>query len=149
MTEIIMRHNGTIDEFLGDAILAVFGAPKEDPAHAQSALDCSIQMQQAVAALNQRHQSLNLPQITTGVAINTGTVVAGNIGSDRRAKYGFVGTPMNITSRIEDLCEANEILVSETTKQALASTDDLYDRGEHHLKGIDTPLRVFGVRWDH
>jgi adenylate cyclase len=142
-----MRHNGTIDEFLGDAILAVFGAPKDDPNHAHSAVACSIDMQQAVAAVNRQHQTSNLPQISTGIAINTGTVVAGNIGSDRRAKYGFVGTPMNVTSRIEDLCEANEILISETTAQHLDDTDHLYDKGTHSLKGISQPVRVFGVKW--
>jgi len=73
--------------------------------------------------------------------------VAGNIGSDRRAKYGFVGTPMNVTSRIEDLCEANEILISETTMQALPKTDQLHDRGTHSLKGLGAPVRVFGVKW--
>jgi adenylate cyclase len=149
MTEIIMRHNGTIDEFLGDAILAVFGAPKHDPNHAESAVACSIEMQQAVAAVNQQHKSSNLPQISTGIAINTGTVVAGNIGSDRRAKYGFVGTPMNVTSRIEDLCEANEILISESTAQVLSKIDQLYDKGTHSLKGIGEPVRVFGVKWQH
>ena len=149
MTEIIMRHNGTIDEFLGDAILAVFGAPKDDPNHAQSAVACSIEMQKAVAAVNRQHQTSALPQINTGIAINTGTVVAGNIGSDRRAKYGFVGTPMNVTSRIEDLCEANEILISETTMQALPNTDQLRDKGTHSLKGLGAPVRVFGVEWQH
>ncbi|MDG0978967.1 MAG: adenylate/guanylate cyclase domain-containing protein [Halieaceae bacterium] len=149
MTEIIMRHNGTIDEFLGDAILAVFGAPKDDPNHAQSAVACSVEMQQAVAAVNRQHRTANLPQISTGIAINTGTVVAGNIGSDRRAKYGFVGTPMNVTSRIEDLCEANEILISDATKQALRNGDRLYDKGTHSLKGIDQPVRIFGVKWQN
>jgi class 3 adenylate cyclase len=106
-------------------------------------------MQQAVAAVNRQHQTSNLPQISTGIAINTGTVVAGNIGSDRRAKYGFVGTPMNVTSRIEDLCEANEILISETTMQALPNADQLHDKGTHSLKGLDAPVRVFGVKWQH
>jgi adenylate cyclase len=149
MTEIIMRHNGTIDEFLGDAILAVFGAPNNDPNHAQSAVDCGVEMQQAVAAVNRQHQTSNLPQISTGIAINTGTVVAGNIGSDRRAKYGFVGTPMNVTSRIEDLCEANEILISDTTAQNLRDTSHLYEKGTHTLKGISQAVRVLGVKWQH
>jgi class 3 adenylate cyclase len=106
-------------------------------------------MQQAVAAVNTQHQTSNLPQISTGIAINTGTVVAGNIGSDRRAKYGFVGTPMNVTSRIEDLCEANEILISGTTAQHLQDTDNLYERGRHSLKGISQAVHIFGVKWHH
>jgi len=147
MTEIIMSHRGTIDEFLGDAILAVFGAPKADEAHADNAVHCAIAMQRAVEAVNATNQARQLPNITTGIAINTGRVVAGNIGSDRRAKYGFVGSPMNVTARIEDLCGPNELLVAETTKDALRQDFKLETRGAHSLKGIEHPIHIFAVDW--
>ena len=147
MTEIIMSHRGTIDEFLGDAILAVFGAPKADEAHADNAVHCAIAMQRAVEAVNATNQARQLPNITTGIAINTGRVVAGNIGSDRRAKYGFVGSPMNVTARIEDLCGPNELLVAETTKDALRQGFKLETRGAHSLKGIEHPIHIFAVDW--
>lgn len=147
MTEIIMSHRGTIDEFLGDAILAVFGAPRADEAHADNAVHCAIAMQRAVEAVNATNQARQLPNITTGIAINTGRVVAGNIGSDRRAKYGFVGSPMNVTARIEDLCGPNELLVAETTKDALRQGFKLETRGAHSLKGIEHPIHIFAVDW--
>ena len=147
MTEIIMSHRGTIDEFLGDAILAVFGAPKADEAHADNAVHCAIAMQRAVASVNATNQTRQLPNITTGIAINTGRVVAGNIGSDRRAKYGFVGSPMNVTARIEDLCGPNELLVAETTKDALTQRFKLDTRGAHSLKGIEHPINIFAIDW--
>lgn len=147
MTDIIMSHRGTIDEFLGDAILAVFGAPKADETHADNAVHCAIAMQRAVAAVNASNQKRQLPNITTGIAINTGRVVAGNIGSDRRAKYGFVGSPMNVTARIEDLCGPNELLVAETTKDALTQRFKLEARGAHSLKGIEHPISIFAIDW--
>ncbi len=145
MTEVIMAYGGTIDEFLGDAILAVFGAPKDDPQHALKAVQCALAMQNAVADVNTQNMSSGLPSIETGIALNTGTVVAGNIGSERRAKYGFVGSPMNVTARIEDLCDANEILISETTRVAAGSGVSTTLKGEFAAKGIEQKLRVHTV----
>lgn len=145
MTDVIMTYGGTIDEFLGDAILAVFGAPKDDPEHALKAVQCAIAMQNAVADVNIHNAASGLPPIQTGIAINTGMVVAGNIGSERRAKYGFVGSPMNVTARIEDLCDANEILISETTKEAAGPGVETALKGEFIAKGIEQKLRVHTV----
>lgn len=145
MTDIIMAYGGTIDEFLGDAILAVFGAPREDSEHALKAVQCALAMQNAVADVNVKNASRALPRIETGIAINTGTVVAGNIGSERRAKYGFVGSPMNITARIEDLCDANEILISDTTRSAAGPGIASVFKGEFAAKGIEQKLCVYTV----
>lgn len=145
MTEVIMTYGGTIDEFLGDAILAVFGAPKDDPEHALKAVQCALAMQNAIADVNTQNASSGLPSIETGIALNTGTVVAGNIGSERRAKYGFVGSPMNVTARIEDLCDANEILISEATRVAAGSGVTTTLKGEFAAKGIEQKLRVHTV----
>jgi len=145
MTDVIMAYGGTIDEFLGDAILAVFGAPKDDPRHASKAVQCAVAMQSAVAGVNIQNASKGLPPIETGIAINTGTVVAGNIGSERRAKYGFVGAPMNITARIEDLCDANEILISDTTRSAAGTDIESVLKGEFAAKGIEQKLSVYTV----
>jgi class 3 adenylate cyclase len=102
-------------------------------------------MQNAVADVNLKNASRALPRIETGIAINTGTVVAGNIGSERRAKYGFVGSPMNITARIEDLCDANEILISDTTRSAAGPGIESVFKGEFAAKGIEQKLRVYTV----
>ncbi len=119
MTDIIMAHHGTIDEFIGDAILAVFGAPQRRDDDADRAVQCALAMQVAMIEINARNEADGFPAINTGIAINTGDVIAGNIGSERRSKYGFVGHPMNVTSRIEDITAGGEILISDSTLQSL------------------------------
>ena len=101
MTDIILRHGGTIDEFLGDAVLAAFGAPTESEEHATQAVTCAIEMQAAMAEVNAENKADGLPEVEMAIALNTGEVVAGNIGSERRSKYGFVGHQVNVTSRMK------------------------------------------------
>jgi class 3 adenylate cyclase len=142
MTDIIMAHQGTIDEFIGDAILAVFGAPQHRDDDADRAVRCALAMQAAMAELNQQNRAEGLPEIRTGIALNTGDVIAGNIGSERRSKYGFVGHPMNVTSRIEDVTAGGEILISESTLHALAGSYTIGGSKELKVKGIDQLLQV-------
>lgn len=145
MTEIILNHQGTIDEFIGDAILAVFGAPHARPDDADRAVRCALAMQQAMAAINRANAAEGLPELNTAIALNTGSVIAGNIGSERRSKYGFVGHPMNVTSRIEDVAQGGEVLIAASTRAALR---DHYRFGGTRcirMRGIDEPLQVFSV----
>lgn len=146
MTDIIMAHQGTIDEFIGDAILAVFGAPVEGDDDADRAVNCALAMQQAMAAINAQNESEGLPVISSAIAINTGDVIAGNIGSERRSKYGFVGHPMNVTSRIEDVTAGGEILISDSTLQSLTGTYSLDTSREIQVKGIEETLVVHPIR---
>ena len=146
MTDIILRHGGTIDEFLGDAVLAAFGAPTECEQHATQALTCAIEMQAAMAEVNAENRADGLPEVEMAIALNTGWVVAGNIGSERRSKYGFVGHQVNVTSRIEDDARPNEILVSE---QTLLSSDQsqfiVGDGRAIHAKGMAGTLTVYPI----
>lgn len=143
MTEIIFQHRGTIDEFLGDAILAVFGAPQKHDDDPQLAANCALAMQRAMAEINRANVRDGLPELTMGIALNTGKVIAGNIGSERRSKYGFVGHAMNVTSRIEDICDAGEILIAESTCRSLGSAFEVGQRRELQAPGIDELLGVF------
>ena len=145
MTDIIMAHNGTIDEFIGDAILAVFGAPQRRDDDADRAVQCALEMQAAMEEINRLNREDGLPEISTGVALNTGDVIAGNIGSERRSKYGFVGHPMNVTSRIEDVTAGGEILISESTLQALTRDYRVGTSQELKVKGIDELVRVHQI----
>ena len=145
MTDIIMAHQGTIDEFIGDAILAVFGAPQRRDDDADRAVNCALAMQAAMAAINALNEAEGLPAIHTGIALNTGDVIAGNIGSERRSKYGFVGHPMNVTSRIEDLTAGGEILASDSTVRNLKSDINLGESQEVNVKGIDESLIVHQI----
>ena len=145
MTDIIMAHDGTIDEFIGDAILAVFGAPQYRDDDADRAVKCALAMQAAMIDINALNKAEGFPTITTGIAINTGDVIAGNIGSERRSKYGFVGHPMNVTSRIEDVTAGGEILISDSTLQSLKSDYALGRSEQINVKGIDETILVHEI----
>jgi adenylate cyclase len=95
MVEIIARYRGTVNEFMGDGILAFFGAPLYADDDPERAVACAIEMQNALAEVNAEQRRLKLPELAMGIGINTGDVVVGNIGSERRASYGAVGTPIN------------------------------------------------------
>ena len=146
MTEIIMAHQGTIDEFIGDAILAVYGAPQRRDDDADRAVKCALVMQEAMAEINRINAGEGLPEISMGIALNTGDVIAGNIGSERRSKYGFVGHPMNLTSRIEEFTAGGEILVSDSTLQKLKGKYSLGRSWEEKVKGIDQPVLIHHIR---
>ena len=145
MTDVIMSHLGTIDEFIGDAIFAVFGAPLKRDDDADRAVRCALDMQAAMDKVNAQNREDGLPEISTGIAINTGDVIAGNIGSERRSKYGFVGHPVNVTSRIEDLTAGGEILISDSTRQDLTGNFSLGESQEINVKGIDETITVHKV----
>jgi class 3 adenylate cyclase len=148
MTDIIMAHHGTIDEFIGDAILAVFGAPQRRDDDADRAVNCALAMQEAMTGINALNEAEGLPSLQTGIALNTGDVIAGNIGSERRSKYGFVGHPMNVTSRIEDLSAGGEILISDSTLQSLQGNFRTGSSQELKVKGIEETIVVHQIQAD-
>ncbi len=145
MTDIIIEHRGTIDEFLGDAVLAVFGAPQRGDDDAERAVQCAIEMQAAMEEINAANIADGLPTLATAVALNTGTVVAGNIGSERRSKYGFVGHAMNVTSRIEDETGPGEILISDSTLTKLTGNYEVGERRSLDVKGIGEPVIAHSI----
>jgi len=118
MTDIIFKYQGTIDEIIGDAILVIFGAPFKKPDDACRAIACALEMQIAMTEVNASNQKMAYPNLSMGIGINTGEVIVGNIGSARRAKYGVIGSNVNLTSRIESYTLGGQILVSEHTLNA-------------------------------
>lgn len=145
MTEVILGHGGTIDEFIGDAILVLFGAPRPMEDHASRAVACAIEMQLAMPRVNELNREDGLPEVTTGIAINSGEVVVGNIGSEMRAKYGVVGHNVNFTARIESVTEGGQLLVSDRTREIIGET--LAIRGDKTIKpkGFDAEVTVHDV----
>jgi class 3 adenylate cyclase len=119
MAEIITRYGGTIDEFIGDAILAVFGAPFVGEDDALRAAACALEMQLGMDAVNAENEREGLPALQMGIALHTGDVVVGNIGSETRAKYGIVGSHVNLTARIESFTVGGQILLSESTRELI------------------------------
>ena len=145
MTDIILEYGGTIDEFLGDAVLAVFGAPSRNDDDPDRAVSCALAMQAAMTEVNAANRDDDLPEVQMALALNTGSVVAGNIGSERRSKYGFVGHAMNVTSRIEDVAGPGEILISESTRDRLGQPYQFGESKALSVKGIEEELRVHAV----
>lgn len=117
MTRIITRYGGTIDEFIGDAILVVFGAPLPLEHAEKRAVACAIEMLNAMPEVNRWNAAHRLPEVEMGIGIHSGEVVLGNIGSELRAKYGIVGATINLTSRVESFTVGGQVLISETTRE--------------------------------
>ena len=146
MTDIIMSYRGTIDEFLGDAILAIFGAPHSGPDDAERAVAAAIEMQLAMADINERHAADQLPPIEMGIALHTGEVVVGNIGSQTRAKYGVVGQHVNVASRLESSTLGGQVLLSQACREAAGSVVEVSDPCEVRAKGVTDPIQAYGLR---
>jgi class 3 adenylate cyclase/CheY-like chemotaxis protein len=145
MAEVIVQNNGVVDEFIGDGILALFGAPLTRADHAESAVACALAMQVAMERVNRRLSRLGVAPIEMGVGINTGDVVIGNIGSDKRAKYGAVGAHVNLASRIQSITVGGEVLVSENTAAALGTRLKADRTLTVSLKGASAPIKLHSV----
>ena len=148
MTDVIDAHDGAIDEFIGDAILTIFGAPIADADHARKAVACAVAMQQNMTEVNRRLAERDLPPLEMTVAVNTGEVVVGTIGSEKRAKYGVVGSPVNLTSRIQTLAAPGEALISDPTYQATggdAGPVRIAETRQAMLKGFVDPVAIHAV----
>ncbi len=146
MTRLIMKYQGTIENFIGDSILAIFGAPVRQDNDAERAVACALEMQLAMQEVNQRNQAQGYPEISMGIGINTGELVVGNIGSSQWMKYGVVGHTANLTARVESYTVGGQILASEHTLQA-CPPDSL--RVEYELevmpKGVRAPLKIYEI----
>ncbi len=145
MTPLIQKYNGVIDEFLGDAILAIFGAPVANDRHAEHAVACALEMQRAMHEVNQNNDRWGLPDIEMGIALNTGEVVVGNIGSESRSKYGVVGHHVNLTARIESFTVGGQVMASEYTVKALQPEIDTPRSLEIEAKGIRGRLMIHEI----
>lgn len=142
MVPLIQKYDGVVDEFLGDAILAIFGAPVVSDDHAQQAVACALEMQLAMTEVNRSNQKLGLPNLEMGIAINTGEVVVGNIGSETRSKYGVVGHHVNLTARIESFTVGGQVMASEYTIAALKTEVSIANSLEVDAKGIKNPVNI-------
>jgi adenylate cyclase len=117
MVGIIMRNGGVVDKYIGDAIMAVFGAPVPGPADAANAVRAAVEMRAALITLNQRLAARGMQELRTGIGIHTGEVVAGNIGSEQRMEYTVIGDPVNVAARLETNTKdlGVNVLISEAT----------------------------------
>ena len=145
MGEVIAAYGGTIDEYIGDGILVLFGAPVAREDHARRAVACALAMQLAMGEVNERAAAMGLPRLQMGVGISTGDVVVGNIGSEKRMKYGVVGSPVNETGRIESATVGGQILVSEATLTEAGPDVKVRRALKMGAKGFAEPIPLFEV----
>src|SRR5712691_4075371 len=146
MVEVIQKYQGTIDEFIGDAIFILFGAPIQRQDDAERAVACAMAMQLAIEGVNAQNRAEGLPEVAMGIGIHTGEVVVGNIGSNKRAKYGVVGSHVNLTARIESYTVGGQVLISESTLQDVGPVLKIAQQIEIEAKGIDRPITLYDVR---
>ncbi|MFN8612321.1 MAG: adenylate/guanylate cyclase domain-containing protein [Vulcanimicrobiota bacterium] len=145
MTPVIEKHGGTIDEFIGDAILVIFGAPLACADHASRAVACALDMQLAMDEFNRESLTRGAPAMEMGIAVNTGEVVVGNIGSATRMKYGVVGSAVNMTARIQSFTLGGQVLVSERTLKELNGMARVDGHLRVKVKGVDEPVCIYDV----
>ncbi len=149
MTDVIIAHGGTVNEFIGDAVFAIFGAPLPHPDHAERAAAAALGMQGAMAEINAGLAARGLPRFEMGIGINTGEAVVGNIGSEQRAKYGVVGSAVNVAARVEGASVGGQVLVSAATWACIADVAEADPPMEVAVKGLTEPLVLRGLRALH
>jgi class 3 adenylate cyclase len=152
MADIVIAHGGTINEFIGDAIFAVFGAPVEHADHAERAAATALAMQRAMDALNAENAARGRPRFEMGIGLHTGEAVVGNIGSEQRTKYAVVGAAVNLAARVEGCTVGGQVLLTDATREALGGLAETAPPIHAELKGLDAPvalhaLRAVGGRW--
>jgi adenylate cyclase len=145
MVDVILAHRGIVQDFIGDGILAVYGAPLDDADHAWHAVLTAHRMQHALQQLNGQWEALGHPPLAMGVAVHTGEAFAGNVGSPRKKKYAVIGDTVNTVSRIEGLNRdlSTSILISTATLAAVKDRVEVQDRGSVKMKGKAQPVAVF------
>jgi len=143
MSEIILRHGGTIDKFMGDSVMALFGAPEVMDNDIEAALRCAIDMQAAMADINAENLSLNMAPLYMGIGINTGNVVVGHLGSHYHSEYTVIGDEVNLASRIEAHSLRGQILLSEKIYQLAADFIEIGNVNEVMVKGKKSAVRMY------
>ena len=152
LTQVIRQQRGTIDKYMGDCVMAFWGAPVSESAHATLAVKAALGMVQAVVQVNTEHQAQGLPAIGVGIGINTGPMCVGDMGSDVRRSYTVIGDAVNLGSRLEGLCKVYgvEIVASESTRAqatgfAWQELDRVCVKGKEQAVAIYRPMAEEGA----
>jgi class 3 adenylate cyclase len=146
MTDIIVEHGGTINEFVGDGIVAFFGAPLPSDDHPERAAACALAMQGALAELNRVLAARDRPRLEMGIGLNTGDAIVGNVGSEKRAKYTAVGTAINLAARVEGCTVGGQVLLSPFTYERVRAVAEVGPPIPVEVKGIREPLLLYELR---
>ena len=145
MVECVFRNNGTLDKFIGDAVMAQWGAPIGEPDDADRAMRAAMEMMTALEELNGRWRAAGRPELAIGIGLNFGEAFAGNIGSERRLEFTVIGDTVNTASRLCSAADAGEILLSDDFRRALREPPPLDERAPIELKGKSQRIPLYCV----
>lgn len=145
MVPVIERHGGVIDEFIGDAILVLFGAPMPLQDHAEQAVACALEMQLEMERLNHKLTQQGRSNIQMGIGIHSGLAVVGNIGCQQRQKYGVVGSAVNLAARIQAFTLGGQVLVSSSTYECIRDQARVDGSMRMAVKGYQYPITIYEV----
>ena len=147
MVEIVFRHKGTVDKFVGDMVMALYGAPVDDPEHAEHAVATAVEMVRELAQLNRLWAARGLAPLDIGVGINSGDMIAGNIGSSAIMSYTVIGDNVNLGSRLESLNKeyGSRIIISDASRARLTGHYDIRPLGDVVVKGKTRAVAIFEV----
>ena len=143
MTDIVFRHGGTLDKYIGDGLMAVFGAPMEKEDDAERAVRTALDIRRQLTAMMKTTRADRRFDIRVG--LNTGRVVAGNIGSPKRMEYTVIGDPVNVASRLESLAKPNQIVIGEETFGLVKNKFKIQEIGTRKVKGKSSEVMVYEV----
>jgi adenylate cyclase len=145
MTGILFKHGGTLDKFMGDAIMAFFGNPQPQPDHARRAVLMALEMQEAMTRLNQKWTAEGRRTIGVGMGINTGNVTVGNLGSRDFLNYTVIGDAVNLACRLEQNAKAGEIIITQATYDAVKDVVEVESMEPIRVKGKSEPIPIYRV----
>jgi adenylate cyclase len=145
MVDILFRAQGTLDKYVGDEIMALFGAPVDMPDAPLNAVRCAVDMQKALREFNRTRVAEGLDPIKIGIGVNTGRVITGAIGSSRTLQYTAIGDPVNTASRLCSIAKSGEIILSESTMRRVADHVDFVQLPPVRLKGKEQEQQVYNV----
>jgi class 3 adenylate cyclase len=146
LTELVFRHQGTVDKFVGDCVMAVWGAPSARDDHAARALECAEDMMSWLSTANPGWEEKYGVTVQLAIGVHSGEAIVGNVGSERRMEYTAIGDVVNVAARLEAIARPMQILVSEETRSAAGDAFDFADIGDRVLSGRQDPVRLFEVR---
>ena len=147
MSEIIFAHGGTLDKYIGDGMMALFGAPTATPADALNAVKAAVTMQKRIVTLNNELRAEGFPAVQTGIGLHTGEATVGYIGSEKRSEYTAIGDTVNLAARLESNAVGGQILISEATRTAAGNIFPVTPLEALTVKNRQQSVTLFEVNW--